>query len=174
MFEQKAIAIPRDWGLQAFADALEAILSQLATEGWDSRMFQMGPSGVLILAHRARVIELLEARAFDTADRANALPFGDPDVPDPLSGPVRDLVDHVFDFVNTMPLSLAVEAAPEAVKYVASFYPYRFLDDAIVELENHLHDHRGEHGDSDESCEYSIMVAAVVEALRAELSKRHS
>ena len=54
MFDRKAIAIPVELGPEATAEALEATLLELASECWESRIFQFGLGGLLIVARRPR------------------------------------------------------------------------------------------------------------------------
>jgi hypothetical protein len=165
MYEQKAIAIPRDWGLRAFADAVEATLEELATERWDSRIFQLGPGGILIVAQRPRIVEL------DTPDEMLAPDWmldgteADEDEDD-LEPATREMLDKVFDLVGPVAVEAAVDAMPSAVSGVTRLYPLRFLEDAWTELRRHHEQHVARHDDDQDACEYAQVVGAVLEAMR--------
>lgn len=185
MFEQKAIAIPTDWGMQAFADALERILNQLAAEGWNSRMFQFGPSGVLVLAHRTRFTNLLDApvpepeellhgqvNAFDD-DHGDDVSSGF--MPDPrreLQSLTRQMLDRIFDLVGAASVSEALEAIPTATNWVAEMYPYRSLNEAFGELQGHYRRILRAHDASDETTEYAQIIAAVLNGMRHAIACR--
>ena len=113
MFDQKAIAIPRDWGLQAFADAVEATLEELATERWDSRIFQLGPAGLLIVARRPRTVELEDPT--DMMDPPDWMgDDGDLEEPDDLEPSTREMLDKIFDLVGPVPLDIALDGMSSA------------------------------------------------------------
>lgn len=171
MFDQKAIAIPRDWGLRAFADAVEATLEELATERWDSRIFQLGPGGLLIVARRPRTVELDEAMLDEPDWMSDDDDFDEADDLDPST---REMLDKIFDFVGPVPLHDAIDAMPYAVSGVTRMYPLRFLEDAWADLQRHHEMHMTEHDDDGEVCEYAQAVAAVNAAMRDCLHQRLS
>lgn len=172
MFDQKAIAIPKDWGLQAFADAVEATLEELATERWDSRIFQLGPGGLLIVARRPRMVDLE-----DPADMMDPPEWmgeeGELEEPDDLDPSTREMLDKIFDLVGPVPLDTALDGMPSAVHGVTRLYPLRFLEDAWSELHQHHQLHLREHDDG-EACEYAQALGAVLDAMREGLRRRLS
>ena len=173
MFDQKAIAIPKDWGLRAFADAVEATLEELATERWESRIFQLGPGGLLIVARRPRMVDLE-----DPADMLDVPEWMGDDAeieePDDLNPSTREMLDKIFDLVGPVPLDIALDGMPSAVHGVTRMYPLRFLEDAWSELLRHHELHMTEHDDDGEACEYAQAVAAVLDAMREGLRHRLS
>jgi hypothetical protein len=171
MFEQKAIAIPKDWGLRAFADAVEATLEELATERWESRIFQLGPGGLLILARRPRLFELDDP---DMLDQPEWMDDGELEDQDDLDPSTREMLDKIFDLVGPVSLDSALDGMPSAVLGITRMYPHRFLEDAWADLRRHHEQHVSEHDDGDEACEYAQVVAAVLDAMRDGLRQRLS
>jgi hypothetical protein len=173
MFDQKAIAIPKDWGIRAFADAVEATLEELANEHWDSRIFQLGPGGLIIVARRPRMVEMS-----DPADMLDAPDWMDDDgeveEPDDLDPSTREMLDKIFDLVGPVPLDTAIDGMSSAVHGVTRMYPARFLEDAWSELLRHHELHMSEHDDDGDACEYAQAVAAVLDAMREGLRHRLS
>ena len=167
MFEQKAIAIPRDWGLRVFADAVEATLEELATGRWESRIFQLGPAGVVILASRPQSFDADDPFFFDGAGWDD---MKDDEI-DGLEPRTREMLDKIFEFVGPVSLDIALEAMPSAVHGVTRVYPHRFLEEAFEELQQHHEQHISEH-DEGETCEYAQVVAAVLLAMREGLRSR--
>ncbi len=171
MFDQKAIAIPRDWGLDAFADAVEATLEELATERWDSRIFQLGPQGLLIVARRPRMADLDDPA--DMIDIPDWMDDGEAEEPDELDPSTREMLDKIFDLVGPVPLDIALDGMSSAVHGVTRLYPLRFLEDAWAELRRHQELHLREHDDGD-ACEYAQALDAVLQAMHKGLRQRVS
>jgi len=171
MFEQKAIAIPKDWGLRAFADAVEATLEELATERWESRIFQFGPQGLLIVARRPRMFEIDDPSMIDPPDWMDD---GEAEEQDDLEPRTREMLDKIFDLVGPVSLDTALDGMPSAVHGITRLYPLRFLEDAWSELQRHHQLHMSEHDDGDEACEYAQVVGAVLDAMRDGLRQRVS
>jgi hypothetical protein len=169
MFEQKAISIPKDWGLQAFADAVEAILGELATERWESRIFQLGPQGLLIVARRPRFVDIDDLMMLDSPDWQQGT---DVEEQDDLAPATREMLDKIFDLVGPVSLHAALEGMPSAVHGVARLYPPRFLEEAWSELQRHHEQHLREHNEGEEACEYAQVVAVVLESMREGLRLR--
>ncbi|MCU0690405.1 MAG: hypothetical protein MUF54_03300 [Polyangiaceae bacterium] len=181
MFDQKAIVIPKEYGLRAFGEAVSATLEELVAEHWDSRLFQLGPAGLLIVARRPKHLHLdgpdsllsrptLRSHEFDDTPDSD-----DPDAEDDdLEPTTREMLDKIFDLVGPVPLEEAVAAMPSAVPGIARLYPARFLENSLADLRRHRQEHVDRHGEETEQCEYGRVLQAVIERMHIELRNRLS
>jgi len=173
MCEQKTIAILRNWGLTAFADAVEATLEELASERWESRIFQMGSKGLLIVASRSRPFDIDGPDV--SLDDPEWFEGGEEQEQDDLEPGTQEMLDKIIDLVSNgdpdMPLEGALDGMPSAVHGVTRMYPKRFLENAWVELLNHYQDQMII-SDSDEIFEYTAVLAVVLNAMQEGLRQR--
>ena len=175
MFEQKAIAIHSKAGPQAFADALETTLAALGADRWESRIFQFGSEGLLIVAQRGCAREDGSCAMLDeTAWEDNAAVDALPDAMDDLAPDTREMLDRIFDLVGQVPLEDALAQMPNAVHDVTLLYPVRFLREAWSDLRRHREQHMIEHDTGGEPCEYAQVVGLVLEAIQAGFRRRLS
>jgi len=170
VIEQKTIAIRNGSDPHALADALATTLTELDAEKYESRIFQFGPQGLLVVAQREVDLDpgaLMEAYANMRRD-------GGPGIADDLDPATRDMLDKIFDRVGDVPLEAALLAMPGAVKEITRNFKTRQLDDAMQDLLKHRLLLMLVEDPEERLSEYEQVVEAVMDEMHRQIGQRLS
>ena len=165
MYDQTAITIARGTDSHEFAHVLQITLERLQREQWESRIFQFGHEGVMIVAHRVNPTEISSQELEPWQVPDELLPVSERfdwgtefDLLDPVA---RSALDRIFDVLGPVPDDLLLDALELAVPIALAHDTPRTLEHVAEHLREYYEVHLA-NLDEAEDHTYAQTILAVV------------